>query len=303
MKNKFWKNFVYKKSLKTPNTINRKNLYIFPNLKGIQIASMIFFCFAVAIFYQNNFALLLSIILFFIYFISILVSYQNLLNLNFKVVDRLYPANKKINLNFHIEETQNKERLNINFDIGNEIKNKNINKNTIINLNHKFKKRGNHNCPNLNVNSVFPFGIIKTFASVAINQNITIYPEPIQPSNEIFDQLFDTNTDDGFDYEFDKIEENKENTNFSKISWKHSSIKKKLYEKKFKFSNNLQHIIIDLQKLGVDNFDRKLSYASFLIEYFYKLKKPFLLKNNDYSSSAACSLEHRNKLLTYLANV
>ena len=303
MKKKFWKNFVYKKSSKTPNTINRNNLFIFPNFRGFQIAGMIFFCFAVAIFYQNNFALLLSIILFFIYFISILVSYQNLLNLNFKVVDRLYPANKKINLNFHIEETQNKERLNINFDIGNEIKNKNINKNTIINLNHKFKKRGNHNCPNLNVNSVFPFGIIKTFASVAINQNITIYPEPIQPSNEIFDQLFDTNTDDGFDYEFDKIEENKENTNFSKISWKHSSIKKKLYEKKFKFSNNLQHIIIDLQKLGVDNFDRKLSYASFLIEYFYKLKKPFLLKNNDYSSSAACSLEHRNKLLTYLANV
>ena len=155
----------------------------------------------------------------------------------------------------------------------------------------------------MNVNSVFPFGIMKTFTSVAFKQYITVYPEPIQPPNEIFDQLLDIKTDEGFDYEFDKIEEIKENTNLSKISWKHSSIKKKLYEKKFKFSNNLQHIIIDLQKLGTNNFEQKLSYASFLIEYFYKLKKPFLLKNNNYSSSVACSLEHRNKLLTYLANV
>ena len=303
MKNKFWKNFIYKKSLKTPNTINRKNLYIFPNLKGFQIAAMIFFCFAVAIFYQNNFALLLSIVLFFIYFTSILVSYQNLLNLNFQIIDRLYPANKKISLNYLIEETQNKERLNINFDIGNEIENKDINNNTSMKLNYKFKRRGIHNSPNLNVSSVFPFGIIKTFTSVKINQKLIVYPEPVQPTNDIFDQLFNTNIEEGFDYEFDKIEENKENTNLSKISWKHSSIKKKLYEKKFKFSNNLQHIVIDLQKLGVDNFDRKLSYASFLIEYFYKIKKPFLLKNNNYSSSASCSLEHRNKLLTYLANV
>ena len=303
MKNKFWENFVYKKSLKTPNTISRKNLYIFPNLRGFQIAAMIFFCFAVAIFYQNNFALLLSIILFFIYFISILVSYQNLLNINFEIIDRLFPANKKINLNYQAKETQHKERLNINFDIGNEIENKDITNNTIIKLNYKFNKRGNHKCPNLNINSTFPFGIIKTFTNVSLNKIITVYPEPIQPPNDIFDQLFDTNTDEGFDYEFDKIEENKENTNLSKISWKHSSIKKKLYEKKFKFSNNLQHIIIDLQKLGANNFEQKLSYASFLIEYFYKLKKPFLLKNNNYSSSVACSLEHRNKLLTYLANV
>ena len=91
--------------------------------------------------------------------------------------------------------------------------------------------------------------------------------------------------------------------NLSKISWKHSSIRKKLYEKKFKFSNNLQHVTIDLQKLKSDNFEKKLSYASYLIEYFYRVKKPFLLKDKNFLSPIACSLEHKNKLLTYLANV
>ena len=303
MKNNFWKKIILNKSLKNLNTISRKNLYIFPNLKGFQIAALIFFCFAVSIFEQNNFALLLSIILFFIYFISILISYQNLLNLNFTIIDKLYPANKFINLNYQISDQQNRERLNINFDVGHEIINKDINNKSIVNLRYKFEKRGKIHTPIVNIFSLFPFGIIKTFTNVSFYENLTIYPEPLRPPNEIFDQLYKLNTDEGFDYEFDKIEENKENINLSKISWKHSSIKKKLYEKRFKFSNNLQHVTIDLQKINADNFEKKLSYASYLIEYFYKLKKPFLLKNKDFISTIACSLEHKNKLLTYLANV
>lgn len=302
MENKFWNKFIFKKSLKNPNSISRKNLYIFPNIKGFQIAAMIFFCFAVAIFYQNNFALLLSIILFFIYFISILISYQNLLNLDFSIISKLYPANKSIKLDYQVIEKKDKERLNINFDIGQDKINKDIKDITTIYLKHKFLKRGANKLPNINVNSTFPFGILNTFTTVTLNENITVYPEPIKPSSDIFENLYDLNNNEGFDYEFDKIEENKENTNLSKISWKHSSIKKKLYEKKFKFSNNLQYITIDLQKLNAENFERKLSYATFLIEYFYNLKKPFLLKDNEYVSPIACSLEHKNKLLVYLAH-
>jgi hypothetical protein len=302
MKNSFWKKIILKKSLKNLNTISRKNLYIFPNLRGFQIAALIFFCFAVAIFYQNNFALLLSIVLFFIYFISILISYQNLLNLDLSINNKLHPANKFVNLIYQINDKQNKERLNVNFDLENETTKKDINHKTTINLKYKFDQRGKVDTPTLNIHSLFPFGIIKTFTNVSFKERLTIYPEPIRPSNEIFDQLYQLNTDEGFDYEFDKIEESKENVNLSKISWKHSSIKKKLYEKKFKFSNNLQHITIDLQKISAESFEKKLSYASYLIEYFYQLKKPFLLKNKDFISAIACSLDHRNKLLTYLAN-
>ena len=98
MKNKIWKNFIDTKSKKNKNKLNRKNLYIFPNFRGFQIAALIFFCFAVSIFYQNNFGLLLSIILFFIYFISIIISYQNLLNINFRVTDKLLPAKQKVKI-------------------------------------------------------------------------------------------------------------------------------------------------------------------------------------------------------------
>ena len=303
MINNFLKKIIIRKSLKYPNTVNKKNLYIFPNLKGFQLAGLIFFCFSVAIFYQNNFALLISIVIFFIYFISILISYQNLLNFELSVIDKLFPSNTIVNLKLKVNDRLNKKRLNINFDIGEEKINKDIKHNAIINLKYKFKKRGLNQIPKVNINSLFPFGIINTFTKVAFIENAIIYPKPLKPTADIFDQLYNSNIEEGFDYEFDKIEEIKENVNLSKISWKHSSIRKKLYEKKFKFLNNLQHITIDLQKLEAKNFEYKLSYASYLINYFYKIKKPFILKNKNFISPVACSLEHKNKLLTYLSNV
>ena len=302
MKNKIWKNYINKKSKENKNKINRRNLYIFPNFKGFQIGSLIFFCFAVSIFYQNNFGLLLSIILFFIYFISIIISYQNLLNINLNVVDKLLPAQQKVKINYLIKCKEKRERLNINFDIGKTSINSDINIQKKIKLNFVFDKRGIQEVPNLNVRSEFPFGIINTFSKILFKEKITIYPKPIKPSDDLLESLFDDKLNEGFDYDFDRIEEAKDISNLSKVSWKHFSIKKKYYVKKFKFSNNANYIVIDLEKIKAESYEKKLSYASYLIEYFYKLKKPFSLKNNDYKSITSCSYEHRNNQLIYLAN-
>lgn len=302
MKNKIWKNYINKKSKENKNKINRRNLYIFPNFKGFQIASLIFFCFAVSIFYQNNFGLLLSIILFFIYFISIIISYQNLLNINLNVVDKLLPAQQKVKINYLIKCKEKRERLNINFDIGKKSINSDINMQKKIKLNFVFDKRGIQEVPNLNVRSIFPFGIINTFSRIFFKEKIIIYPKPIKPSDDLLESLFDDKLNEGFDYDFDRIEEAKDISNLSKVSWKHFSIKKKYYVKKFKFSNNANYIVIDLKKIKAESYEKKLSYASYLIEYFYKLKKPFSLINNDYKSITSCSYEHRNNQLIYLAN-
>ena len=302
MKTKIWKNFINKKSKENKNTINRKNLYIFPNLRGFQIASLIFFCFAVSIFYQNNFGLLLSIILFFIYFISIIISYQNLLNLNVNVVNKLLPAQEKVKIDYLINCKDKRERLNINFNLGNASVNSDVNLQKKIRFNFMFKNRGIQDVPNLNVKSQFPFGIINTFSKIFFKERIAIYPKPIKPGDDVLASLFDDYSNEGFDYDFDRIEEAKDIFNLSKISWKHFTIKKKYYVKRFKFSNNANHVIIDLEKIKAESFEKKLSYASYLIDHFYKLRKPFSIKNHDYKSITSCSFEHRNNQLIYLAN-
>ena len=300
MKFNFLEKFIKKKSINNKNKINKKNLFIFPNLRGFQIGVLIFFCFSVAIFYQNNFALLISIILFIIFFISILISYQNLNNLEFEIIDRILPSNKYVKLNYVLKDETKRDRLNINFEQNNQIINVNPKKITKITFQNKFDKRGVYETPSINFNSVFPFGIISTFGKVFFQKKLIIYPEPIKPPKIILDNLFNK-INDGFDYEFDKIEENNNEKNLSKVSWKHYSIKKKFYHKIFKFQKETNNFIIDLELLSSD-FEKSLSYASYLIDNFYKLKNPFALKYKNYISDYACSYEHRNKQLTYLAN-
>ena len=77
----------------------------------------------------------MSIILFFIYFISIIISYQNLLNINLNVVDKLLPAQQKVKINYLIKCKEKRERLNINFDIGKTSINSDINIQRKIKLN------------------------------------------------------------------------------------------------------------------------------------------------------------------------
>ena len=224
------------------------------------------------------------------------------MNINLNVVDKLLPAQQKVKINYLIKCKEKRERLNINFDIGKTSINSDINIQRKIKLNFVFDKRGIQEVPNLNVRSEFPFGIINTFSKIFFKEKITIYPKPIKPSDDLLESLFDDKLNEGFDYDFDRIEEAKDISNLSKVSWKHFSIKKKYYVKKFKFSNNANYIVIDLEKIKAESYEKKLSYASYLIEYFYKLKKPFSLKNNDYKSITSCSYEHRNNQLIYLAN-
>ena len=300
MKFNFLEKFINKKSINNKNVINKKNLFIFPNLKGFQVGVLIFFCFALAIFYQNNFALLISIILFIIFFISILISYQNLNNLEFEITERILPSNKLVKLNYILKNKTKRERLNINFKQNDQTINLDPKKINNITFQNKFEKRGIYETPSISFNSVFPFGIINTFGKIYFKKKLIIYPEPIKPPKNILDNLFNK-INDGFDYEFDKIEENNHEKNLSKVSWKHFSIKKKYYHKIFKFKKETNNFIIDLDLLSRD-FEKSLSYASYLINDFYKLKNPFTLKHKNYISENSCSYEHRNKQLTYLAN-
>ena len=123
-----WQNFttsyLEKKSALNKNRLNKKNLYIFPNLNGFKLAAFIFFSFAASIFYQNNVGLLISIIFFFVYFISIIISYQNLNNIKINPLTTLVPRNKNVYLDYLVNSLNKRERLNLNIsNNNNDVKN------------------------------------------------------------------------------------------------------------------------------------------------------------------------------------
>ena len=308
MISKIWRKivtkYITKKSNNYKNKLIKKNLYIFPNIKGFQLGAFIFFSFSASIFYQNNVGLLLSIVIFIIYFISIMISYQNLSNIEIKPLTYLVPKNKNIYLDFLIQTLNERERLNLDINIENQpIKNINLKERKKIFFKSYFFKRGINEIPVVRLQSLFPFGIIKTFGVIKFSEKIYVYPEPIKPPYSLIQSLKVKNKLDEDDYEFDKIEETKPGENLSKISWRHYSIKKKLFSKKFIYHTSSKKVLIDIEDFSNTNLELALSHTVYLIEHYYKQKISFAIKYRDFISKYSNSLKHKNDLLKFTANV
>ena len=301
---KFVTKYLIKRSNLHKNKLNKKNLYIFPNSNGFKLGAFIFFSFTASIFYQNNVGLLISIILFFVYFLSIIISYQNLNNIKIDPLTTLVPQNKNVYLDYLIHSLNDRERLNLNIS-NNEsnIKNVDLTNQKKIAFKNIFLKRGVYEIPTLRLESFFPFGIIKTFGLVIFDQKLHIYPEPIKPPQDLIKNLMIVNNLDENDYEFDRIEEASPGESLSRISWRHYSIKNKLFSKKFINSENNKEILIDIDLLNKKNLEKALSNAVYLIEYYYNKKINFALKYKEFTSNYSNSLTHKNNLLKFTANV
>ena len=305
---KNWKNFINKylekKSELRRNFLTKKNLYIFPNINGFKLAIFVFFTFASSIFYQNNVGLLVSIILFIIYFLSIIISYQNLSSIRIEPLNCLVPKNKNVYLSFLIHSLNNRNRLNLNFFLNKKkIQNFDLFESKKISTKHYFSIRGVQEMPQINLESVFPFGVIKAFGVVKLKEKLFVYPEPIKPPTDLISNLEKQNLENDNDYEFDSIEEGKLGDNLSRISWRHYSIMKKLFTKNFLKINKNDKILIDIEKLASSNLELSLSYTAYLIEYFYHSKKNFAVKYKNFISNYSNSLTHKNDLLKFITNV
>ena len=284
--------------------LNKKNILVYPNFKGFQLGFLVFFCFACSIFYQINFGLLLSIIMFFIFFLSIILSFQNLNKLQLSARTQLVESSKKTVVKIELKNHTKNNKININLKNNNldEINIENIENYKKIDLPIFFKDRGTFKLPSINIYSVFPFGIIKSSSFWESDKEIYVYPKPIKPNyNVLVDH--NLNSNDINNYEFDNIDDYKIGENKSRIAWKQSLTKNKLLSKKFTSEDKASSVIIDLEKISADTFEKKLSYASYLILNLYLKKIPFSLRHKKFSQTFSTELNHKNKALIYLSNV
>ena len=281
---------------------NNSKIYIYPNLNGIGLSLFVFFCFLVSVFYENNSGLLLSIIIFFIFFISILISHQNINNLKISSSNEYYvEANKNKNLTFIIENLSKEKKLNIDIyfqkqNIGNYNFSKKINN---FKLNYNKKLRGVYLLDTITLNSIYPFGIIKTKINHKPDCDIIVYPQSIKPNQELLNEF---NIDKSIDADdFDGIDEFKNGDSYSKIAWKKSTIDKK-YIKIFKDKEKTQKLILDLDRYNELEFELLLSYSIYIIEYFYQNKINLTLKHQGNIFLLDKKEQSLNQIYKYLAN-
>ena len=281
---------------------NNSKIYIYPNLNGIGLSLFVFFCFLISVFYENNSGLLLSIIIFFIFFISILISHQNINNLKISSLNEYYvEANKNKNLTLIIENLSKEKKLNININyqkenIGNFNFFKKIN---YFNLNYNKKLRGVYLLDTITLNSIYPFGVIKTKINHKPDCDIIVYPQSIKPNQELLNEF---NIDKSIDADdFDGIDEFKNGDSYSKIAWKKSTIDKK-YIKIFKDKEKTQKLILDLDRYNELEFELLLSYSIYIIEYFYQNKINLTLKHQGNIFLLDKNEQSLNQIYKYLAN-
>jgi len=298
-------------SVKRSNYINFKNffklrnnskIYIYPNFNGIGLSLFIFFCFLISVFYQNNSGLLLSIIIFFIFFISILISHQNINNLKISSLNEYYvEANKNKSLTFIIENLSKEKKLNIDINfqkqnIGNYNFSKKINN---FKLNYNKKLRGVYLLDTITLNSIYPFGVIKTKINHNPDCDIIVYPQSIKPNQELLNEF---NIHKSIDAdEFDGIDEFKNGDSYSKIAWKKSTIDKK-YIKIFKDKEKTRKLILDLDKYNELAFELLLSYSVYIIQYFHQNKINLTVKHQGRIFLLNENKRSLNQIYKYLAN-
>ena len=281
---------------------NNSKIYIYPNLNGIGLSFFVFFCFLISVFYENNSGLLLSIIIFFIFFVSILISHQNINNLKISSLNEYYvEANKNKKLTFVIENLSKEKKLNIDINfqkqnIGNYNFSKKINN---FKLNYNKKLRGVYLLDTITLNSIYPFGVIKTKINHNPDCDIIVYPQSIKPNQELLNEF---NIDKSIDADdFDGIDEFKNGDSYSKIAWKKSTIDKK-YIKIFKDKEKTQKLILDLDRYNELEFELLLSYSTYIIEYFYQNKINLTLKHQGNIFLLDKNKKSLNQIYKYLAN-
>tara|TARA_Y100001936_G_scaffold156227_1_gene152466 strand:+ start:892 stop:1815 length:924 start_codon:yes stop_codon:yes gene_type:complete len=284
---------------------NKSKIFIYPNLNGLGLGFFLILCFLIAVFYENNFGLLLSIIIFFIFFISIFVSHQNINHLTLSIPDKYFiEATKDETIDIQIINEINEKKINLDLVYKNLIlTNINFNKKlNIIRLRDKYFERGSYQISRIILKSIYPFGIIRTKRYFDSKSKIIVFPKKIQPNLNLLNE-FNINLIGNANDEFEGIEDYKNGDSFSKIAWKKSIVKNKKYIKKFEEPKKENKLVLNLDNYPEIPFEDLLSYTSFIIDYYYKNKIELTLKHRDnvfYLNQNSNSL---NQILSYLSDV
>ena len=176
-------------------------------------------------------------------------------------------------MSFFIKSLNNRDRLNLDLFLDKEkIQNFDLIEGKKIDTKQFFLKRGVQDMPQINLESVFPFGVIKAFGVVKLKEKLFVYPEPIKPPNNLISNLEKQNLKMIMTMSLTQLRRQARRKFVKNFMETLFNIEKAFY-KKFITMNNNNKILIDIEKLNNSNFELSLSYAAYLIEYFHNSKK------------------------------
>ena len=289
----FENKIVYRFSTKKEILLNRKNIFIFPNYQGVLVGFYIFLVLLGAMIYQLSLGYLFTFIVGVILFLSIFMSYYNfqgqLLVLN-EGVNTFVNSNHQIKLSFN---------KNIPMDCFGYFKSDPNNKialnkkNNILNVSSK--KRGYFKPSNFVIESIYPFGIIRTWSVLRHDLKIIFYPKVKKLSQDQLLKFLKSNSPyKTGSIDFEGIKEYTNQDDPKKIIWSRATFSDDLLVKVFSDQVEIKDINIDYTKVPSNDHEERLSMMAFLIDWSYANNYRFkiVLETNETEMSKGISHYH-----------
>ena len=305
--NHFYFKIIRKKLKQHPDpSINRKNIYIFPTKDGFQLGLFLITALIASTIYQINLGLIILVTLSVLFFLSILITYENLNHIQIKDYENIIDSNGKEPLKLIINNSSKQKKINLNIiDNKDVLKSETFNLNTgsnVITFNNPFLKRGCYDYPLLKIQTIFPFGITKAWNWFQLKERFYVYPSPIMYFKDLNHFLVETlKYKSDFSEDFDGIDQFQEGMSESKIAWKISNSKDQLYIKKFESKLESKKILIDYNQIPIQDHEKKLGIIVFLLKECLQQNKVFAIKIKDQSSDFGDNKKHFENCLKLIA--
>lgn len=224
----------------TSITLNRKNLYTFPNLTGLMYLLVTLIIWMLGTNYQNNLILALAYLMIAMFVVGILHAFTNLAGITVKFVGA-QPAFAGEPAAFNIELTATHkfgcEHLELRWPDGDtQIIALNPNEPLRISLRAHSKERGYLNPGRLLMQSRFPLGIIRCWTWLNLDARALIYPAPIvceEPRHQASDGHQEGGSRQRGGDDFSGLRDYQSGDQIKQIAWKQFAQEKGLLTKEY----------------------------------------------------------------------
>ncbi|MET1254319.1 DUF58 domain-containing protein [Aliikangiella maris] len=287
--------------------LNQRSTYIWPTREGYLLIVIVLLMLIGATNYQNNLAFLLTFLLISIGLVSVILTYRNIQDIQFtvRVPDELF-ADSVNRVSVMCTDRAGRNHHTVGLGLSYEqLKFIDIPAEQTVSLDIYLDtlKRGRLIMPGIMVSSIYPFGWLRTWAYIQLQQDVLVYPKPVEPPE--FSQLAGTQTDEegqkaeGVD-DLYGLKPYQAGEPLSRIDWKAFARERGLFIREFN-GYQASRICFSWNDFPGVAPELRLSYLTFLVIEAAKAQLAFALELPDNSVAFDEGEVHRSHCLQLLA--
>lgn len=296
-------------------SLEQRSTYILPTKAGFLMMFIIMLMMIASTNYQNNLAFLLTFLVSSIGIVSIVFTFKNLQGVMFELgKNQPVFSGGLLHLNFFVSSQSGSPHSGIAvgfdkdslfyLDLPSSTNKTKVKKLFILSI--EVNKRGWFFAPKIYATSCFPFGLLKVWCWFKFKSPILVYPQPINPDENILGKTANQELDDSTnqsvleDLEYDGNNAYKLGDPISRVDWKATAKERGMYVKTF------SSLTANDSAFNWDDFrhiedELRLSYLCFMVLKASQNKQTFSLSLPSHFVASDSGELHLKKCLSILA--